>query len=78
MTTRRQALRETIRSLAEDYQGIGLLYNPAHGTLEDMHYQKSALDRALILKAAGYRDLAYGWYHAAVATHCYPKSKEIK
>lgn len=78
MVTRRQALRATIRSLAEDYQGMELLFNPAHGTLEDMHLQKSALDRALLLKAAGYKDLAYGWYHAAVTTHCYPKSKETK
>lgn len=73
MTTRRQTLRAEIRSLAEDYQGIELLCNPAHGTLEDMHIQKSALHRALLLKAAGYKDLAYGWYWAATATHCYPK-----
>jgi hypothetical protein len=71
MTTRRQALRLLIRSLAEDYQGIELPFNPAHGTLEDMHYQKSALERAIVLKYAGYKELAYAWYHAAVATHCY-------
>jgi len=73
--TRRQALRAEIRSLAEDYQGKELLFNPAHGTLDDMALQKSALERALLYKAAGYKEIAYGWYWAATATHCYKETK---